>query len=465
MSSFKQSDHKLLLIPGPVECHDDVLLANAHPSMSHVSPAFAPSFAYCIKALRKVLYAPTAQPFIIAGSGTLGCYIALRALRALRALPSSLAGPPLVRALTSLTPHFLLLSSSLWGDRDLVAANLIEAGQNALVLNSGYFGDSFADCLETYGAKVTQVKAPVGGRPSLEEVEAALKKDKYALMTFTHVRPNEQQGLMSILVRHISILADQYQKSRLTRDCAFLYTATGVLSDAKALGELVKRVSPETLVILDGVCAVASEEIHQDDWNIDVVVGASQKGLSTPPGVSITTVSTKALKVLENRKTPVASYFANYKRWWPIMQSYENLTPAYFATPPVNLIYALEASLKQITEGSPSLEERFQIHREASKKFKKAAEELGFKQVATEPEAAANGMTAVYVPEGIAPPALVGALGNRGIVIAGGLHKDIKTKYVRFGHMGVSVHPSRNDVDVMIKSLQDAVAEVKQQSA
>ncbi|KDE07455.1 alanine-glyoxylate transaminase [Microbotryum lychnidis-dioicae p1A1 Lamole] len=386
MPSFKQSEHKLLLIPGPVECHDDVLLANAHPSMSHVSPAFAPSFAYCIKALRKVLYAPTAQPFIIAGSGTLG-----------------------------------------W---DLVAANLIEAGQNALVLNSGYFGDSFAECLETYGAKVTQVKAPVGGRPSLEDVEAALKKDKYAVMTFTHVD-----------------------------------TSTGVLSDAKALGELVKRVSPETLVILDGVCAVASEEIHQDDWNIDVVVGASQKGLSTPPGVSITTVSTKALKVLENRKTPVASYFANYKRWLPIMQSYENLTPAYFATPPVNLIYALEASLKQITEGSPSLEERFQIHREASKKFKKAAEELGFKQVATEPEAAANGMTAVYVPEGIAPPALVGALGSRGIVIAGGLHKDIKTKYVRFGHMGVSVHPSRNDVDVMIKGLQDAVAEIKHQSA
>jgi hypothetical protein len=58
-------------------------------------------------------------------------------------------------------------------------------------------------------------------------------------------------------------------------------------------------------------------------------------------------------------------------------------------------------------------------------------------------------MTAVYVPEGIAPPAIVAALGARGtftaslmslinphcfpfrfadIVIAGGLHKDIKAK-------------------------------------
>lgn len=90
--------------------------------------------------------------------------------------------------------------------------------------------------------------------------------------------------------------------------------ATGVLSDAEAIGKLVKRVSPETLVVLDGVCSVASEEIRQDDWNIDVVVGASQKGLSTPPGLSITSVSKKALTVLDNRKTPVASYFASYKR-------------------------------------------------------------------------------------------------------------------------------------------------------
>lgn len=37
-------------------------------------------------------------------------------------------------------------------------------------------------------------------------------------------------------------------------------------------------------------------------------------------------------------------------------------------------------------------------------------------------------MTALYVPEGIPPPALIGALAERGIVIAGGLHKDIKVR-------------------------------------
>lgn len=50
-----------------------------------------------------------------------------------------------------------------------------------------YFADSFADCIETYGGKVDQVKAPVGGRADLKEVEEALKKEKYKVLTFTHV--------------------------------------------------------------------------------------------------------------------------------------------------------------------------------------------------------------------------------------------------------------------------------------
>lgn len=51
-----------------------VLLANATPGMSHVSPAFVPVFGDCLRMLRKVLYAekPGNQPFLIAGSGTMG---------------------------------------------------------------------------------------------------------------------------------------------------------------------------------------------------------------------------------------------------------------------------------------------------------------------------------------------------------------------------------------------------------
>ncbi|GAA5907453.1 hypothetical protein JCM8208_001381 [Rhodotorula glutinis] len=386
-SQFKQAPHKLLSVPGPVEVSDEVLFANAHPSMSHVSPAFAPVFGNCLRMLRQLLYTDEGQPFVIAGSGTLG-----------------------------------------W---DLVAANLIERDEKALVLNTGYFGDAFADCLEVYGAHVTQLGAQkVGARPSLDELEEALKKDQFKLVTFTHVD-----------------------------------TSTGVLSDAKAIAETVRRVSPSTLVILDGVCSVASEEIRMDAWGIDVVVGASQKGISVPPGLSITALSTRALETVADRKSPIAAYFASYRRWLPIMQSYEAGTPAYFATPSVNLIYALEASLNSIVAGPVSLPDRFKLHREASARFRTEARKLGFETVAVDDDASANGMTALYTPEDVPPPALIGALAKRDIVIAGGLHKDIKTKYIRFGHMGVSVVERPTDVAKVMDALRESLAEVAPKSS
>jgi alanine-glyoxylate transaminase/serine-glyoxylate transaminase/serine-pyruvate transaminase len=80
------------------------------------------------------------------------------------------------------------------------------------------------------------------------------------------------------------------------------------------------------------------------------------------------------------------------------MKAYESGSALYFATPPVNLIRAFHESLSQITKASPSLDERFKLHRETSRRIKAAAAELGLSQLPTRPEIAANGMTAVSKP-------------------------------------------------------------------
>ncbi|TBU44001.1 PLP-dependent transferase [Dichomitus squalens] len=387
MSTFHQEPHKLLVIPGPIEVTDEVLYANAHPSMSHISPDFIPVFGDAIRMTREVLFTQDAQPFLIAGSGTLG-----------------------------------------W---DQVAANLVEPGENALVLNSGYFGDSFADCLRTYGAVVDEIKAPFGGTVPLSEIEAALKSKKYKLVTFTHVD-----------------------------------TSTGVLSDARGIAATVRSASPDTLVVADAVCSVASEEIRFDAWGLDVVLTASQKGLGTPPGLSILVASQRAIKTFESRKSPVTSYYASWTKWLPIMQAYESGNAAYFATPPVNLIYAYNASLRQITGATPSLEERFRLHRESSQRVKKEAEQLGFKQLPLDPSIAANGMTALWFPEGLAAADLLPSLAKKDVVVAGGLHKDYKLKYFRIGHMGVSaIDSQRGDIDKVIAALKESLAEAKAKKA
>jgi alanine-glyoxylate transaminase/serine-glyoxylate transaminase/serine-pyruvate transaminase len=77
------------------------------------------------------------------------------------------------------------------------------------------------------------------------------------------------------------------------------------------------------------------------------------------------------------------------------MKGYEGGTPAYFATPPVNLIHAYHRSLSQIIKANPSLDERLKLHRETSNRIKAAAKDLGLSQLPINPEIAANGMTAV----------------------------------------------------------------------
>lgn len=209
-------------------------------SESHIGPGFLATFGETLTQIRKLFQSadPAAQPFVISGSGTLG-----------------------------------------W---DLVSANLVEAGENALVLSTGYFGDGFADCLSTYGANVTKIDGPVGGRPQLPEIEAALSDKKYKILTVTHVD-----------------------------------TSTGVLSDLKSLTAMVRKVSPETLVIVDGVCSVGCEELAFDEWGLDGVVSAGQKAIGCPPGLSISFFSGRAMQVLDSRKTPPSSYFGSLKKWRP----------------------------------------------------------------------------------------------------------------------------------------------------
>lgn len=332
--------------------------------------------------LRQVLQTsnPNSQPFIISGSGTLG-----------------------------------------W---DQVASNISEPGDDVLVLHTGYFADSFADCFRAYGANPTQLKAPIGGRPQLPEIETALKQKKYKLITVTHVD-----------------------------------TSTGVLSEIENLAKMVRRVSPETLIIVDGVCSVGAEPIHFDSWDLDVVMTASQKALGCPAGLSIVMASERAVKTMKNRKTPPNSYFASWANWIPVMQNYEAKKPSYFATPSPQLIHALHTALTQIL--ARPLDERSKKHYEVSQKVKKRVAELGLKQLATDPADQASTMTAMWLPEGmIASDFLPGVL-QKGVVFAGGLHKEVATKYIRFGHMGASVMDDKNDhIERGLKALENRLNEV-----
>ena len=136
-------NRNLLMIPGPIEFDPAVLSAMGAPTTSHLAPNFVEAFGQALERTRQLFQCPDGQPFVLAGTGTLGM--------------------------------------------DAACANLVEPGDRALVVNTGYFGDRIGTILERYGAQVTHVKAAPGGHPGLDEVEAALKAGSYKVMTVTHV--------------------------------------------------------------------------------------------------------------------------------------------------------------------------------------------------------------------------------------------------------------------------------------
>lgn len=219
-----------------------------------------------------------------------------------------------------------------------------------------------------------------------------------------------------------------------------------------------------------------------DAWGLDVVVSASQKGLGAPPGLSVLVASQRAIDLWETRMKRGAksvSFYSSWEkcvhcnsftgkllitesnsRWVPIMRAYDENKPAYFATPAVTLVCALHASLVEITRGPIPLATRLAMHIHASDLVKRAGERLGMKQVPCEPAGRAHGMTALYVPEGVSAADVLGGVARRGVVIAGGLVKEVKDRYIRVGHMGWSVvGDGGKDVSFVVRVLEEAVKE------
>lgn len=373
----------LLMIPGPIEFSEGVLQSISLPTLSHVSPDFIEQFGQALEQLRSVFLTEKGQPFVLAGSGTLG-----------------------------------------W---DMAACNLLQKGDKALVVNTGYFGDRFGECLTAYGADVTHARTDIGNCPSVADVTQLLgQRDSFKMVTLTHVD-----------------------------------TSTGVLVDIKSFAQAIRKHSPNAIVVVDGVCASGGEELRMDEWDVDVVLTASQKAIGVPPGLAILMASQRAMSLFKSRTAPVANYFCDWSKWLPIMESYEGRKPAYFATPPVNLIRGLHTSLYEIlSEGEGAMDKRFKAHQTAGKAVREAVKALNLTTVAVSDKLAANTITAVRFPQGVSGPALLPKVKAHGAELAGGLHQAIKAEYFRIGHMGVSVTDlNRGHLEQTIRAVEQGLVE------
>ena len=307
---------------------------------------------------------------------------------------------------------FVLAGTGTMG-MEMAIANSSKRGDNALIVSHGFFGDRFIDICKAKGLETDALQSEWGKTIPVSEIEAKLKEKNYALMTVSHVD-----------------------------------TATGVAADLAAIGAMMKQF-PNTLFIVDGVCSTAAHYENMAEMNIDILFTGSQKAFGVCPGLFMLWANQKALDRRESLGT-IPEYYLDYKRWIPIMDDPIN----YFATPAVNLVWALKESVR-IIEAEGGLKVRYERHLKHARAIQKALEALGLKILA-EPSCRAVTLTNILYPEGTDDMLFRKTLIEEGIIAAGGLGA-YKGKLFRIGHMG---NIDTNDIVAVLSTVERALARV-----
>ena len=231
-------------------------------------------------------------------------------------------------------------------------------------------------------------------------------------------------------------------------------TSVAACTDVAGLSAVCQKLSPSSFIAVDGVCSFGGEEFKFSEWGIDVCMTASQKAFGAPPGLCMLGVSKRAMDYMQNeRKNPIRSWYANLLRWLPIMTAYKARKPSYFSTPNVNLIIALNQSMKlMLDEGIDNVIKR---HAEFSRIFRASLKSIGLTFVAVRDDISAVTITAVQFPKDVDGKQLLGYIKkDKGVIFAGGLHKEIKTTYFRVGHMGISVRVGCTDLLRCVEAIE-----------
>jgi len=278
--------------------------------------------------------------------------------------------------------------------------------KTVLTCVNGAFAERWYEVAKTNGKEVDRLEAPWGEPIMPEALAAALKNKFYEAVTIVH---NE--------------------------------TSTGTVSPLKELAEVVKTVSPDTLVMVDAVSSLGGDKIEMDAWGVDFLLTSSQKCLALPPGLSLASANDRAMKraeTVENR-----GWYFDLLR----MEKHrvKDSTPM---TPVMPLIYALDLQMDRIL--AEGMENRFARHAAMAKRMQSWAIANGMNPMSAEAYRSKT-VSTIQNSKGWDISALNKFLTQRGMRIANG-YGAWKDKTYRIAHMG-EIQPS--DVENLIAALEE----------
>jgi aspartate aminotransferase-like enzyme len=291
----------------------------------------------------------------------------------------------------------IILFGSGTAAMEAAVVNSCDAHDKALVVRGGKFGERWGEICKAHGIPFTALDIAWGTAVKPEQIAAALKADPSIATVFV----------------------------------TLVETSTGVLTDVKAIGEIMKNST--ALLAVDGVSGVGAVECRVDDWGIDLLAVGSQKALMIPPGLAYISVSAKAWKKIDTVKR--GRYYLDLVKHRKATQKGD---PAF--TPPVSLFLAQAKTLAMMrAEGIENVWKRVS---KLGKATRLAVEAMGLTQFSKAP---ADCLTTVLMPENVDGEKVMKHMRDvQGVTPAGG-QDQLKGKIIRFASMGYV-----NEFDILI---------------
>lgn len=289
---------------------------------------------------------------------------------------------------------------------EAACASLIETGDRVLCIDNGIFGKGFGDFAKIYGAEVVYFEGDYRKALDVGELEKFLEKDNdFKLATLVHCE-----------------------------------TPSGITNPVDKICPLLKKHG--IISVVDSVSAIGGEKVEVDKWKIDIILGGSQKCLSAAPGLTFLSISKDAWNVIENRETPIASFYCNLGLW---RNYYEEKWFPY--TQPISDIYGLNCAVDRILDKGDYVER----HKKIANGVREALTQAGLELYPL--DGYSNTVTTVLIPEGISFNEIYNSmLEDHNIMIAGAFDY-LKDKVIRIGHMGENCYEDK--MYMTLKALDD----------
>jgi alanine-glyoxylate transaminase/serine-glyoxylate transaminase/serine-pyruvate transaminase len=254
----------------------------------------------------------------------------------------------------------IVFPSSGTGAAEAALVNTLSPGDRILIFETGWFSHvAWRQVAERLGLVVDYVPGTWRKGASPETLEERLKDDT-------------RREVKAVLVVHNE-------------------TSTGVVSRIADLRRAMNRTGHPALLIVDAISSLASIDLRHDEWEIDVTVCGSQKGLMVPPGLGFNAISEKAISASASARLP-----KSYWDWQEMLKA--NKSGFFPYTPATNLLYGLREALRMLDEeGFENVLARHTRHGNATRACVRA---WGLDIVPEDPAEYSNSLTAVYTPEG-----------------------------------------------------------------